>query len=40
MFRILPPRTMPGGELTIPESLGPIEEVAQIDGSAGWSFAI
>ncbi len=40
LFRILLPRTMSGGELTIPDSLRLIEEVARIDASAGWNFAI
>ena len=40
LFRILIPREMGGGELTIPDSLRLTEEVARIDGSAGWNFAI
>jgi alkylation response protein AidB-like acyl-CoA dehydrogenase len=40
LFRILIPRQMGGGELTIPDSLRIIEEVARIDGSAGWNLAI
>jgi alkylation response protein AidB-like acyl-CoA dehydrogenase len=40
LFRILLPRKMGGGELTIPESLRLCEEVARIDGSAGWNLAI
>ncbi len=40
MFRLLLPRTMHGGELTIPEVLRLIEEVARIDASAGWNLAI
>lgn len=40
LFRIFLPRTMAGGELTIPDALRLIEEVARIDASAGWNFAI
>src|SRR5215831_3235033 len=40
MFRILLPATMKGGGLTIPDSLRLIEQVAGIDGSAGWNLAI
>lgn len=40
LFRILLPRSMGGGALTIPESLRLVEEVARIDGSAGWNLAI
>jgi alkylation response protein AidB-like acyl-CoA dehydrogenase len=40
MFRIFLPRSMCGGELTIPDSLHLIEEVARIDASAGWNLAI
>jgi indole-3-acetate monooxygenase len=40
LFRILLPRKMGGGELTIPDSLRLCEEVARIDGSAGWNLAI
>ncbi|MFZ0680227.1 acyl-CoA dehydrogenase family protein [Candidatus Binatus sp.] len=40
LFRILIPRNMGGGELTIPDSLRLCEEVSRIDGSAGWNFAI
>ena len=40
LFRILLPRKMGGGELTIPDSLRVCEEVARIDGSAGWNVAI
>jgi indole-3-acetate monooxygenase len=40
LFRILLPDSMGGGELTIPDSLKVTEEVARIDGSAGWNFAI
>ena len=40
LFRILLPKSMGGGELTIPESLRVIEEVSKIDGSAGWNLAI
>src|SRR5208337_3585296 len=40
LFRILLPRQMGGGEVTIPDSLRITEEVARIDGSAGWNLAI
>jgi indole-3-acetate monooxygenase len=40
LFRILIPREMGGGEITIPDSLRLCEEVARIDGSAGWNLAI
>lgn len=40
MFRVLLPRAMGGDELTIPEFLRLIEEVARIDASAGWNLAI
>jgi alkylation response protein AidB-like acyl-CoA dehydrogenase len=40
LLRILIPRNMGGGELTIPDSLRLCEEVARIDGSAGWNLAI
>jgi indole-3-acetate monooxygenase len=40
LFRILLPRKMGGGELTIPDSLRLCEEVARIDGSTGWNLAI
>jgi len=40
MFRALLPREMGGAELTIPELLRLTEEVARIDGSAGWNLAI
>ena len=40
LFRILLPRQMGGGELTIPDSLRLCEEVSRIDGSAGWNLAI
>jgi alkylation response protein AidB-like acyl-CoA dehydrogenase len=40
LFRILLPRKMGGGELTIPDSLRLCEEVACIDGSTGWNLAI
>jgi alkylation response protein AidB-like acyl-CoA dehydrogenase len=40
LFRIFLPRNMNGGEVTIPDSLRLIEEVARIDASAGWNFAI
>ena len=40
LFRIFLPRSMNGGELTIPDSLRLIEQVARIDASAGWNFAI
>jgi alkylation response protein AidB-like acyl-CoA dehydrogenase len=40
LFRILLPRQMGGGLLTIPDSLRLCEEVARTDGSAGWNLAI
>src|SRR5208282_5256936 len=40
LFRILLPRQMGGGEVTIPDSLRLCEEVARIDGSVGWNLAI
>ena len=40
LFRILLPRSLGGGELTIPDSLRLAEEVARIDGSAAWNLAI
>jgi alkylation response protein AidB-like acyl-CoA dehydrogenase len=40
MFRLLLPRRMNGGEITIPDFLRLIEEVARVDASAGWNLAI
>ena len=40
LFRVFLPRSMNGGELAIPEVLRLIEELARIDASAGWNFAI
>jgi alkylation response protein AidB-like acyl-CoA dehydrogenase len=40
MFRLLLPRTTNGGEITIPDFLRLIEEVARVDASAGWNLAI
>jgi len=40
LFRMLVPREMGGGELTIPDSLRLCEEVSRFDGSAGWNLAI
>jgi alkylation response protein AidB-like acyl-CoA dehydrogenase len=40
LFRILLPRPMGGGEVTIPDLLHLIEEASRIDASAGWNFAI
>jgi indole-3-acetate monooxygenase len=40
MFRILLPRAMGGGDVTIPDSLRLCEEVSRIDASAGWNLAI
>ena len=40
LFRILLPRSMDGGELTIPESLRVFEAVARLDASTGWNLAI
>src|SRR5882762_5838531 len=40
LFRMMLPRDMGGGELTIPDSLRLCEEVSRIDASAGWNLAI
>ena len=40
LFRIFLPKSMGGGEFTIPESLRLVEEVSKVDGSAGWNLAI
>ncbi|HTW89549.1 MAG TPA: acyl-CoA dehydrogenase family protein [Candidatus Binataceae bacterium] len=40
LFRILLPRSMGGGDFTIPDSLRFFEEVSRIDGSTGWNLAI
>jgi alkylation response protein AidB-like acyl-CoA dehydrogenase len=40
LFRMLLAVEMGGGGLTIPASLRVIEEVARLDGSAGWNLAI
>jgi len=40
LLRMHLPTSMGGGELTIPDSLRLCEEVARIDGSAGWNLAI
>jgi alkylation response protein AidB-like acyl-CoA dehydrogenase len=40
LYRILLPKTMGGGALTIPDALRVCEEVARIDGSAGWNLLI
>ncbi len=40
LFRILVPRNMDGGELTIPDSLRLCEEVSRIDALTGWNLAI
>ena len=40
LFRMMLPRAMGGGELTVPDSLRLFEEVARIDASAGWNLAI
>jgi alkylation response protein AidB-like acyl-CoA dehydrogenase len=40
LFRILLPRGMGGGELTIPESLRVFEAVARLDASTGWNLVI
>src|SRR6516165_4378709 len=40
LFRIFLPKSMGGGELTIPESLRLCEEAARIDGSTGWNLVI
>lgn len=39
-FRVLLPRELSGGALTIPEVLRLVEEVSRIDASAGWNLAI
>ncbi len=40
LFRVLIPRELGGADLTIPDLLRLIEEVARIDASAGWNLAI
>jgi len=40
LFRVFLPRSMNGGELTVPDVLRLIEELSRIDASAGWNFAI
>ncbi len=40
LFRMFLPRTMCGGELTVPDTLRLIEEVSRIDASAGWNLSI
>jgi alkylation response protein AidB-like acyl-CoA dehydrogenase len=40
LFRILLPSSMAGGDLTIPDALRVFEEVARVDGSAGWNMSI
>jgi alkylation response protein AidB-like acyl-CoA dehydrogenase len=40
LFRILLPAAMDGGDLTLSESLRIFEEVARLDGSAGWNLSI
>src|SRR5262249_45752282 len=40
MFRVLLPHRLNGGDITIPDFLRLIEEVARIDASVGWNFAI
>ncbi|MGH7924916.1 MAG: acyl-CoA dehydrogenase family protein, partial [Candidatus Binatus sp.] len=40
LFRVLLPRAMGGGEVTIPDLLRLCEEVSRIDGSVGWNLAI
>ena len=40
LFRMVLPADMGGGGVTIPDSLRLCEEVARIDGSAGWNLAI
>src|SRR5260370_21046186 len=40
LLRMMLPRDMDGGDLTIPDSLRLCEEVARIDASAGWNLAI
>lgn len=40
LFRILLPREMGGGNLTIPDLIRLCEHIASIDASAGWNFAI
>ncbi|HKC52166.1 MAG TPA: acyl-CoA dehydrogenase family protein [Myxococcota bacterium] len=40
MFRILLPKSLNGGGLSIPESLRVFEEVAKLDASTAWNLAI
>jgi alkylation response protein AidB-like acyl-CoA dehydrogenase len=40
LFRIMLPKSMNGGALSIPESLRVFEEVAKLDASAAWNLAI
>jgi alkylation response protein AidB-like acyl-CoA dehydrogenase len=40
LFRMLLPAAMRGGDLTIPEAFRVFEEVARLDGSAGWNLSI
>ena len=40
LFRVLLPRQMGGGDLTLPDTMRLCEQIARIDASAGWNFAI
>ncbi len=40
LFRVILPRELSGGGLTIPDLLRLVEEVSRIDASAGWNLAI
>jgi len=40
LFRVMLPRQMGGGDLTLPDTMRLCEQIARIDASAGWNFAI
>ncbi|HEV2169683.1 MAG TPA: acyl-CoA dehydrogenase family protein, partial [Candidatus Binatus sp.] len=40
LFRVVLPRQMGGGDLSIPDAMRLCEQIARIDASAGWNFAI